>query len=115
MTAKQNLETQQSSFIIGTDAFLGLEKWYASKELLEGFSFIVGTRPGYKERELKLLISRLKKEYGAKITEINNSEVEISSTGIKALIKRGKSIKYLLPESVEEYIYKHNLYTDVNE
>ncbi|HHU16755.1 MAG: nicotinate-nucleotide adenylyltransferase [Anaerovoracaceae bacterium] len=108
-------DTAKLFFIIGTDAFLGLEKWYASKELLEGFSFIVGTRPGYKERELKLLISRLKKEYGAKITEINNSEVEISSTGIKALIKRGKSIKYLLPESVEEYIYKHNLYTDVNE
>ena len=99
-------------FIIGTDAFLGLEKWYASKELLEDFSFIVGTRPGYKERQLKLLISRLKKEYGAKITEINNSEVEISSSGIRDLIHAGKSIKYLLPESVEEYIYKYKLYTE---
>ena len=97
-------------FIIGTDAFLGLEKWYASKELLEGFSFIVGTRPGYKERELKLLIGRLKEEYGTEIIEINNSEVEISSTGIKDRIQGGKSIKYLLPESVEEYIYKNRLY-----
>jgi nicotinic acid mononucleotide adenylyltransferase len=29
--------------------------------------------------------------------EINNSEVEISSTDIKSRIKEGKSIKYLLP------------------
>lgn len=99
-------------FIIGTDAFLGLEKWYASKELLEDFSFIVGTRPGYKEQQLKFLINRLKKEYGARIIEINNSEVEISSTEIKELIHNGKSIKYLLPEGVEEYIYKHKLYAE---
>ncbi len=97
-------------FIIGTDAFLGLEKWYASKELLKGFSFIVGTRPGYKEQELKTLIGRLKEEYGTDICEINNSEVEISSTSIKCRIRAGKSIKYLLPENVEEYIYMNKMY-----
>jgi nicotinate-nucleotide adenylyltransferase len=97
-------------FIIGTDAFLNLEKWYAAADLLEGFSFVIGTRPGYKEQELNLLVDRLKKQYGANIIEIHNSEVEISSTDIKNRIRGGKSIKYLLPEGVEEYIYKNKLY-----
>lgn len=102
-------------FIIGTDAFLNLEKWYAAEDLLEGFSFVIGTRPGYKEQELKTLIGRLRAQYGTKIIEINNPEVEISSTDIKNRVREGKSIKYLLPESVEEYIHKNRLYLDETE
>ena len=98
-------------FIIGTDAFLSLEKWYAAEEILRGYSFVIGTRPGYKEKELRLLLERIRKSYGTEALEINNSEVEISSTDIKNRIRGGKSIKYLLPEAVEAYIYLHNLYS----
>ncbi len=99
-------------FIMGTDAFLSLEQWYAAKDLLKGFSFVIGTRPGYKEQERRELIDRLRGRYGTNMIEINNSEVEISSTDIKSRIKEGKSIKYLLPEPVEEYIFRNKLYQD---
>lgn len=102
-------------FIIGTDAFLGLEKWYAAEDLLDCFSFVIGTRPGYKEEELKLHLSNLREKYTTNIIEINNSEVEISSTDIKNRIRDGKSIKYLLPAAVEEYIYKNKLYSDLSD
>ncbi len=102
-------------FIIGTDAFLGMEKWYAAEELMENYSFIIGTRPGYKEQELKLLVKRIRETFHTTIIEINNSEVEISSTDIKRRIRQGKSIKYLLPEGVEEYIYHNKLYGALTE
>jgi len=97
-------------FIIGTDAFLNLEKWYAAEELLAGYSFAVGTRPGYRDEERNALIARLRERYGAKIVPICNAEVEISSTEIKNRIGEGKSIRYLVPERVEEYIRNHGLY-----
>ena len=103
-------EDAELFFIIGTDAFLNLEKWYEAENLIEGFSFVVGMRPGYKEQELRALVDRLREEYRARIIEINNSEVEISSSDIKKRIREGKSIKYLLPEGVEEYIYRNGLY-----
>lgn len=99
-------------FIIGTDAFLNLEKWYAAEDLLTDFSFVVGTRPGYKEQELNALIQRLQNQYSAEIIEINNSEVEISSTDIKNRVRAGKSIKYLVPDGVEAYIRKYMLYRE---
>lgn len=99
-------------FIIGTDAFLSMEKWYAAEEILRGYSFVIGTRPGYKEQELKQLLERIRSRYGTEAVEINNSEVEISSTDIKKRILTGKSIKYLLPEGVEAYIYQHKLYSE---
>uniref|UniRef100_W5M9U7 Nicotinamide-nucleotide adenylyltransferase n=1 Tax=Lepisosteus oculatus TaxID=7918 RepID=W5M9U7_LEPOC len=40
---------------------------------------------------------------------------EISSTEIRRAIQRGQSVKYLLPDSVIEYIKEHNLYTLENE
>lgn len=102
-------------FIIGTDAFLSMEKWYAAEELLRGFSFVIGTRPGYKEQELKLLLERVMIKYGTNVLEINNSEVQISSTDIKNRIRSGKSIKYLLPEGVEDYIYNNKLYSELSD
>lgn len=108
---KKNLgDDVELYFIIGTDAFLGLEKWYEAEELLRDFSFIIGSRPGYKEQELKLKAKYFEEKYMTKIIQINNSEVEISSSNIKERIQEGKSIKYLLPKSVEEYIFKNNLY-----
>lgn len=99
-------------FIMGTDAFLSIDKWYKADSLLREFSFIIGTRPGYKEQELNEMLVDIHEKYNTKIMQINNSEVEISSTNIKERIKEGKSIKYLLPKEVEDYIYKNGLYTD---
>lgn len=98
-------------FIIGTDAFLGIEKWYCADELLRDFSFVIGSRPGHKETELKNQMNAFQIQYGTKMILINNAEVEISSTNIKNRIQEGKSIKYLLPEKVETYIYENLLYS----
>jgi nicotinate-nucleotide adenylyltransferase len=104
-------EDAELYFIIGTDAFLSLEKWYSAGELLRNFSFVIGMRPGYKEQELKEMIRHVREVYGTRVAEINNSEVEISSSDIKERIRTGKSIKYLLPDGVESYIRQNKLYT----
>lgn len=112
-------------FILGTDAFLDMPNWYKPNLLIEMVDFILVTRPGYnlfeifekspfiKKRDLanldeeviSLTLYSQRKVYVFKVTDIN-----ISSTEIRRLLREKKSIKYLLPETVEEYIYIHNLY-----
>ena len=98
--------------IMGTDSFLMIEKWKNSKELLQNYSFIVGSRPGYREDELKECISRLRNEYGVLVVNIDNIKMDISSTDIRNRIRDGRSILGLVPESVERYIQDRGLYRD---
>ncbi|MEA3454203.1 MAG: nicotinate-nucleotide adenylyltransferase [Candidatus Caldatribacteriota bacterium] len=90
-------------FITGADAFLELDSWYKSEELIKLCQFVAATRPGY---DLNKLDKKFKKII--KIMEI--PALSISSTDIRRRVREGKSIKYLLPQEVEEYIYKEGLY-----
>ncbi|QAT42877.1 nicotinate-nucleotide adenylyltransferase [Aminipila luticellarii] len=97
-------------FILGTDSFLSIELWHKAEELLTESSFAVGSRPGYKEEELKCCIDRIRAVYNTNVVLLNNKELPISSTEIKSAVKAGKSIKNLVPESVERYIHENGLY-----
>lgn len=90
-------------FIIGIDAFLEINSWVAPDALLKMCKFIVTTRPGYDVKKAKQIFKK-----HTETMEI--TYLEISSSDIRKRIKSGSSIKYLLPERVENYIQKHKLY-----
>jgi len=95
-------------FIIGADSMADLPKWHRAKELLEKVHFIATTRPG-----IEVDLAEVEKFFGESSKNIYQVAVpgmEISSTDLRERVKLGKSIKYLVPETVEEYILKENLY-----
>ncbi|MBE6033841.1 MAG: nicotinate-nucleotide adenylyltransferase [Clostridiales bacterium] len=97
-------------FILGTDAFINIELWHEAAQLLQECSFAIGSRPGYKEEELKSCIDRIRQVYNTNIVLLNNKELLISSSDIKTKIGRGVSIKALVPDAVERYIDENGLY-----
>ncbi len=102
-------ESTELFFIIGADSLKDLPTWYQSKELVKQCHFIATTRPNVKVgvTELKKFFGKLFKE---KIHQATTPGIEISSTEIRRRVKEGLSIKYLVPEVVEEYIRKERLY-----
>jgi nicotinate-nucleotide adenylyltransferase len=90
-------------WIVGADAILEMLSWKSIDELLEICNFVGINRPGYdlihaSEKVLK------------KIQRIGVTNVDISSSEIRQRVYQGKSIKYLVTPSVENYIYKNGLY-----
>lgn len=97
-------------FITGTDAFLKINKWKNAEEMLTKYSFIIGTRPGYRQEELKSFADKMQASYNTEILNIDNIQIDVSSTEIRSRLKRGLSVEGLVTEKVERYIKKNGLY-----
>ena len=96
-------------FIIGADSLADLFKWHAAKELVAKCHFIATTRQG-----VDADFSAVEKFFGAiakeHIHRVTTPGFEISSTNIREKIRLGRSIKYLVPEVVEDYILREKIY-----
>ena len=97
-------------FIVGTDSLLALKTWKNAEELLQRYSFIVGSRPGYREDELEKMMKELKREYGTRIARVDNRQYDISSTEIRKRISEHRSADGLVSGPVERYIIRNGLY-----
>lgn len=97
-------------FIAGADLMFEITLWKSAPELLKSVKFITTFRPGYSHDRLDMRIKELQEIYGASIFKLYATEMDIASSDIRARIKNGYSIRYLLPDSVEAYIHEHHLY-----
>ena len=109
MELKARYPEYELYFIIGADAVPMLNTWHRIRELLAEVTFIAADRPGYGQT-----IDKVCEFFGEpaknKIILLDTPEVDISSTGIRERVRRGLSIKGLVPESVEKYILEEHLY-----
>jgi nicotinate-nucleotide adenylyltransferase len=110
-------------FLIGIDAFSQIDTWQLYQELFYHTNFIVMTRPSSKKQTIfEMLPDDVKKDIrkgdntlcvhksGKKIYLHDITQIDISSTKIKELLKKDRSIRYLVPASVEKIITKRGLY-----
>lgn len=103
-------EDTEFYFITGADAFLEIFTWKRAEELLDICNFIAATRPEYPREELMQSVIEIDDRYGAKFNFIEVPALAISSSDIRNRVSNNMPIKYLLPETVENYIDKYNLY-----
>lgn len=98
-------------FITGADAILEILTWKNVEQLMESCYFIAATRPGYQLEELQDCLRDLPSRYLERIFSLTVPAMAISSTDIRQRVANERSIKYLLPETVEQYVDKNKLYT----
>jgi len=94
-------------FITGADAILEMLTWRSPEELAKSCDFIAVTRPGYDLGRLEQALGVLP---GARVHLLNAPGVDISSTDIRQRVRRGDSLRYLVPTPVVRYIAAHGLY-----
>ena len=91
-------------FLMGMDNLNQLHLWKNPDLLIEICKIVVFSRPGFEP-------AKEAKKYLPHISIIQIPLLEISSTQIRRRVNSGKTIRYLVPEEVESYIIKNNLYT----
>ncbi|HKW67075.1 MAG TPA: nicotinate-nucleotide adenylyltransferase [Terriglobales bacterium] len=116
-------------FLIGIDAFLKIAEWKEPEALLGEAEFIVGSRPGHslaqvaealpeslRPRQSVSQAFRKQPPQGelvlgpAHIHFLEDVNVPVSSTQIRAAAVSGRSLARFVPEPVAEYIKKMRLY-----
>jgi nicotinate-nucleotide adenylyltransferase len=115
-------------FITGLDSFLEIQTWKYWDKLMTLCGFVVLSRPGYRFQNLSRIdfMKPAEEDFAALDHGFRTQAVicsgayaiflemiplyDISSTDIRRRIKQGRSIKYLLPDAVENYIIKNKLY-----
>lgn len=87
-------------FIIGGDMIEYLPKWKDIDELLTLITFVGVKRPGHNWTFI----------YSDKVEIIDAPQLEISSSEIRERSQKQRSIRYLLPEAVIEFIKEQGIY-----
>lgn len=108
---------------LGADAFAGLDRWHDWRRLFSLCHIAVAERPGYDQA------SRLPPELDAEHSQRRTAraqdlrtvpcghiycqaitQLDISATGIRARIANHRSVRYLVPDAVLDYLQHHRLY-----
>lgn len=111
MFREQFGKEDQLYFICGTDSIADLPNWKYNVELLKCCEFISASRPGNEEEIIRSVsyFGDLGKE---KIHFLRSPELNVSSTILRKLIAKNKSVKYLVPDAVIQFIHENDLYKD---
>ncbi len=91
--------------IVGSDMLQ--VSWYGMEELRRLCTFVVAQRP---ERPRSRMIGGVEGRRLPGMRTITIPQVEISSSMIRARIRRGQSIRYLVPDAVRQSILRRRLY-----
>jgi nicotinate-nucleotide adenylyltransferase len=102
-------------WIIGADMLADLPNWHRAGELVERIEFLIAARPGWDDK-MPDIRGRLAEAFGEQLAKrildgiVETPRIEISSTEIRERRGKGKSIRYLVPEAVRDYIRREGLY-----
>lgn len=91
---------EQFSVIMGSDSFQNIHRWKNYEQLVKNHPIIIYNRPGFEVMET----------HGAQLTILDAPLLNISSTYIRNQVKHGKSIRYLVPDTVHDYIADSNYF-----
>ena len=103
-TLQNKFSSQTNLFwIIGSDSLLDLPNWFQPDEIVRLAQIIVYPRTNYPVNEAAV-------RFKNRVLYVDSPLIDISSTLIRDRIRQEKSVRYLLPESVLNYIRRENLY-----
>jgi nicotinate-nucleotide adenylyltransferase len=106
---------------LGADAFLGLPAWHRWQRLIELAHIVVVHRPGWQIPAAGALAEFTAERRAAQADDLNRqsaglvwmqpvTQLEISSSAIRALVASGGDPKFLVPEAVRQIILDSGCY-----
>jgi nicotinate-nucleotide adenylyltransferase len=100
-TLKRQYPEREFVLIMGADNLAGLPQWKDYERLITECEILVYERPGAPQPE---------QFFPASVEMVEAPVLEISATLVRSMLQQGKSVRYLVPGAVREYLRDHKLY-----
>lgn len=99
-------------WIIGADSLAELCGWHRAEELVDACRIVTARRPGWDDIDWTQIERSFGPERVARLRDnvVDTPRIEISSTNIRERIRSGKSIRFLVPPAVSDYVRLQGLY-----
>ena len=92
--------------IVGADAASELDRWYRPRRILQLATIAMVERTGTAGR-MPLSLEAL----GCCVS-VHCPPVDVSATEVRSRVGSGRTVRYMVPDAVNEYIVAHGLYTN---
>ena len=99
----QDYDSRELYYLIGSDSLQTFHIWKEPREILDESQVIVALRPGFRPSDISNWILR-------KVRFASIPRFEISSSTIRSRWQKNKTIRYMVTQSVWEYINDHGIY-----
>jgi nicotinate-nucleotide adenylyltransferase len=123
-TLHTRLPGARTTLLVGLDAFREIDTWKDYRTLLGLTDIAVWTRPPGRVGTARTLLpvaargdfcygssqSELVHHTGTRIRFLTVTALDISASAIRQRIRRGRSVRYLMPAAVERYLVREGLY-----
>lgn len=96
--------------LLGWDSVADLPAWRAPYRISKMARIVAFPRPGFAKPDPADL-EKVMPGIAERIVYIDEPSLSISSTCIRQRAREGKSVRYIVPDAVGQYIVEHNLYT----
>ncbi|OGT81240.1 MAG: nicotinate (nicotinamide) nucleotide adenylyltransferase [Gammaproteobacteria bacterium RIFCSPLOWO2_02_FULL_61_13] len=122
MALRSAAPTDSLCLILGQDAFLKLRAWRRWEQILELAHLVIAARPGQDDADMDPALRQLQERHGVTdaaalqrhavggILSITIPALDISATRIRLSIAAGRSVRFLTPEPVIQFIQQEALY-----
>lgn len=97
-------------FIAGADSLFNMESWKNPHIVFRNCTVLAAVRDDMNKDTLQAQIQYLNEKFDAEIYLLPLKEITISSTDIRNKWKQKKSIRYMVPDQVIDYMKEHHLY-----
>ncbi len=99
-------------FLLGADSLLDFPNWREPERIVQLAKLVAVNRGGTEIPDKEQLVVQLGRFIFDRVVWVEMPEIKISATDIRQRVRAGRSIRYLVPPAVEQYIKTHALYTE---
>ncbi len=100
---QQQFSPEKIFLFLGLDQLAVFNNWHKSEEIFETAHVVAMMRPTHSFDEIDPSLRK-------RVKLLSIPLLDVSSTDIRARVRDGKSIRYLVPDGVRVYIAEHRLY-----